>query len=392
MRQQYKISLTGREIKPKMVALSISIWVNGDSQKYKLVDKIPLKNWDFDRKCLKGEATKDIEEKFHKYRRDIIRYIEDANERDIKVTPSDVIATFSPNNSSSAVLLIKTLEAKWKDYYNNGNANTAASYLSTINSYKEFLKYMGKGDIGVGELNEQFFEDFASFYNHQNASTVNKKIDHVFFVIQKGLDMGYFRRDPSENVKKKLSRQVAKASSEKIKLKNIDIDNFTKIKELPDSITKDVLLFSCYTGLAFIDIQKLKFNDIKIVKFEEKEITYVTKKRTKTGTDFSLIIPKEGKEILEKYHSTDHRIYLDMALPVPSYMVYRKNLFEIGEQIGLYLTSHMARYCFINLARDKGYSDEYIRNAVGHNSNNMIDRVYAGELKIKRQAMEYFKL
>lgn len=397
MKQKYRITILARKLKEKSIlSLNLKIAIDRHIGFYSLKEQVKVSDWDYNSNALKKSFSlyHQVTEKINDHIKDCRQFIDTNNNQNVAVNPNDVIHSLSSSNVPETIkYLIAELNKKWLTVYNSGNPSTAASYKSTLHTFTEYLQSINLKDIATNRLNEDFFQNFVDYLTpkHQN-TTILKKIDHIHFLIRYGIDNGYFKKDPTTYIKKTLSAKSSQKLHDKVLSKNIDIDIIETIKSLPPSISKNVFLFQSYTGLAFVDILKLKYSDIKSIIIEGKSLTYVTKRRTKTNSTFNLIIPPEAIEILNLYTPTPHRTVKGLAIPTPSYSIYRLDLINIGKQINKHLTSHMARYSFINIARDKGYSDEYIANAVGHNSNEMIKKVYAGELSIKRQAKEYFTI
>lgn len=106
---------------------------------------------------------------------------------------------------------------------------------------------------------------------------------------------------------------------------------------------KDVFLFQCYTGLAYVDLKGLKKEDFK--KTDDGRY-YIKKTRQKTGQDYTTMLFKDAAEIALKYH---------FELPVKSAQKYNEYLKEIAELCEIYtpdgevmnLTTHVARHTFI---------------------------------------------
>lgn len=140
---------------------------------------------------------------------------------------------------------------------------------------------------------------------------------------------------------------------------------------------RDVLLFTCFTGLRHSDVEKLKKSDIKNGKL------YVVTKKT---SDFIVIELNDiSKNILEKYKDLDG----DKALPVISNQKMNEYLKELGQLAEIdepinhtffignkrndeskpkyeYFSSHIGRRTFICLCISKGIPIQVIMKWTGH--------------------------
>lgn len=110
-------------------------------------------------------------------------------------------------------------------------------------------------------------------------------------------------------------------------------------------LVRDVFIFSCYTGLSYIEIKNLKRSDI-VTGIDEEQWIMVRRQKTKTPVKLPLL--DEANDILEKYsdYPTDKNNYL--LLPVFSNQKINQYLKEIAKlcHTGKNLTFHVARHTF----------------------------------------------
>ena len=111
------------------------------------------------------------------------------------------------------------------------------------------------------------------------------------------------------------------------------------------SIVRDVFVFSCYTGLCYIEVKNLKTGDI--VNGIDKE-DWIMVRRQKSKTPVKLPLLEEAKRILEKYEEDSHNVNTNELLPVFSDQKINKYLKEIAKlcKIKKNLTFHVARHTF----------------------------------------------
>lgn len=108
------------------------------------------------------------------------------------------------------------------------------------------------------------------------------------------------------------------------------------IKHKPDNAklerVKDLFLFQCFTGLAYVDMQSFSKNDI----IEINGAKAIGSSRIKTDESFVLLLFPEAESILVKY---------DYELPVISNQKYNLYLELLGAGAGINknITSHVAR-------------------------------------------------
>lgn len=98
------------------------------------------------------------------------------------------------------------------------------------------------------------------------------------------------------------------------------------------SQVRDFFLFSCYTGLSYADVQKLKLADIGIgVDGERWIFTY----RKKTDTRVAIPLLPIAASILDKYKNHPYCLRNNKALPISSNQKMNEYLVEIAALSGV---------------------------------------------------------
>ena len=77
---------------------------------------------------------------------------------------------------------------------------------------------------------------------------------------------------------------------------------------------RDIFIFCCYTGLSYVDVQKLKRSEV-IDGFDGKR--WISIKRQKTDTPSKIPLLPAALEILERYSEHIHCVNHDRLLPCP---------------------------------------------------------------------------
>lgn len=129
---------------------------------------------------------------------------------------------------------------------------------------------------------------------------------------------------------------------------------------------RDVFLFSCYTGLAYADVNKLKRSEISTGIDSQKWI-FTTRKKTDTASRIPLL--PVALELLKKYEDYPACINEGKLLPVLSNQKMNAYLKEIADVCGIEkeLTFHIARHTFattVTLANR--VSIESVSKMLGH--------------------------
>ncbi len=132
---------------------------------------------------------------------------------------------------------------------------------------------------------------------------------------------------------------------------------------------RDLFLFQCLTGLAYVDMQSLTIKDI--YRYQEKH--YIKKYRQKTDKEPQMIpLLNEALDIITKYRGNT------LLFPRISNQNMNGYLQEIATicQIDKKLTTHVGRHTFAVLMLEKGLPLETISHILGHASTQQTS-VYA---------------
>jgi site-specific recombinase XerD len=131
-------------------------------------------------------------------------------------------------------------------------------------------------------------------------------------------------------------------------------------------VVRDLFLFSCYTGLAYADVKKLKRTEIATGEDNEKWI-FTRRKKTETRSNIPLLPP--ALSIIKKYESDPLLINREVLLPVPSNQKMNEYLKEIAVLCGISknMTSHIARHTFATtVTLTNGVPIETVGKMLGH--------------------------
>ena len=255
---------------------------------------------------------------------------------------------------------IKTLIGK--DY----SKATWVKYNTTQKHITEFLKWKyNLTDINLKELNFEFITDFEFYLKSEKSIDVNtnaKYIKNLKKIIKECVCKDWLQKDPFMAYKVKAKKTEREFLTD-IELKSIEEKQFT-IERLNQ--VKDIFLFSCYTGLAYIDVYNLTANNISLGIDGEKWI-FTHRQKTETASRIPLLPP--ALAILDKYNNYPQVINNGKLLPIPSNQKTNAYLKEIGACCGITkeLTFHVARHTFATtVTLTNGVPIESVSKMLGH--------------------------
>ncbi|MDR2086109.1 MAG: site-specific integrase [Dysgonamonadaceae bacterium] len=134
------------------------------------------------------------------------------------------------------------------------------------------------------------------------------------------------------------------------------IQAYTPVNEKLQKV-KDLFIFQCFTGMAFVDVMNFSKSDIS----EVDGMKIIRSSRVKTDESFISLFLPEAEKIAEKY---------DYQLPKLSNQKYNDYLKLLGAGAGINknITSHVARHTFATYLINKDIPVESVSKALGHAS------------------------
>jgi site-specific recombinase XerD len=132
---------------------------------------------------------------------------------------------------------------------------------------------------------------------------------------------------------------------------------------------RDFFIFSCFTGLAYADVKKLKRSEIEV-----NEAGYWIKtKRQKTGGRANIPLLDVPIKIINKYVNIDMLQDNDPILPILSNQKMNAYIKEIADLCGItkILSYHVARHTFATtVTLTNGVPIESVSKMLGHKNIN----------------------
>ena len=137
----------------------------------------------------------------------------------------------------------------------------------------------------------------------------------------------------------------------------------------PLSFARDIFVFAAFTGLAFVDINELRSENI----VEINGSKWIVSRRHKTQVPFQVKLLDIPLQILQKYRNGGDRIFGKME-----YRTMAKRIGRVMQEVGIRkrITLHCARHSFAVLALDNGMPIESLSRMLGH-TNITTTQIYA---------------
>ena len=257
---------------------------------------------------------------------------------------------------------------------------TLQRYTTTKKHLAKFIKdTYSLEDYPVKKIDVKYINSFIYFLKANQNLSHNSALKYLAYfkkIVRMAYANGWLERDPFYNFKlrpKTIDKEYL-SNNEILKLIQADF-SIPRLEHV-----RDVFVFSCYTGLAYVDVAKLQHNDI-VIGIDGKK--WIKLNRTKIKTLSSIPILPIAEQIISKYASLS--INGNKLLPVYTNQRTNGYLKEIADLTGITkkLTFHMARHTFATtVTLSNGVPIESVSKMLGHTSLKTTQH-YAKVLDIK---------
>lgn len=245
---------------------------------------------------------------------------------------------------------------------------TLTRYKTCLSHTEEFLKWkFNVSDIEITEIDHAFISDFEFFLRTEKSCANNSAVKYIKNfgkIIRICMANKWLTYDPFLCYDSKFV-EVQRHFLDDAELfaltnKEFQIERIAQVR--------DIFLFSCYTGLAYIDTRNLKRESIG-VGIEGNKWIFTSRQKTQTASNIPLL--PQAEEIIEKYKDHPQCLIKGNLLPVLSNQKMNSYLKEIADLCGIKkeLTFHIARHTFATtVTLSNGVSIESVSKMLGHKS------------------------
>lgn len=357
---------------------------------------IDAKDWDVEKECAidgitnkSGQTNVDINRTIDEYRSFVNEIFARYELLDKRVpTPGEVKDLFNDMVGRSKIVLPDPSENffqvfdKFTEEIGEKNQWTPATFEKFAALKNHFMVFDPK--ISFYAVNDEKMQEYVNYLSKKGFrnTTIAKNLSFVRWFFRWAASNGYYNGKIHETFKPRLkgvdgnAKEIIYLTQDEIKL----LQNYQfKSNESALERVRDVFLFTCFTGLRYSDVAKLKRSDVK------KGSIHVVTQKTVDGLTIEL--NKHAKAILDKYK--DVKFPQDKALPVISNEKMNEHLKRLGQVCGLeepqrvvyfkgsvrheevfpkwaLLTTHCGRRSFVVTALQLGIPVEVIIRWTGH--------------------------
>ena len=275
---------------------------------------------------------------------------------------------------------------------------TLERYTTSLKHTIEFMQWKyGISDIDIKKIDHAFLTDYEfwlrSVRNCANNTAV-KYLKNFNKIIKLCLANDWLDKNPFANYKSKV-KEIERVYLTEAEIQSI-IEKDFKTERL--SLVRDIFLFSCFTGLAYIDVKNLTKSHISFGIDGEK---WIFTHRQKTESASKIPILTVTQMIIDKYENHPQCINEDKLLPILSNQKMNAYLKEIAGvcEIEKELTFHIARHTFATtVTLTNGVPIESVSKMLGHKNlrttqhyAKVLDKKVSEDMKILKNKFSLMK-
>lgn len=364
----------------------LRLTIGGEQLTVSISRRVKSSNWDNTRGCVKPQATEAAE---------INRYIAllrskayDAYQTLLAqgriVTPYAISEVLwgSKQRAHTLIALFERhnmeMEAGIGISSTNGNYK---NYKTSLRYIKEFLqsKYR-RNDLVVTDIDQGFITDYSLFLqtvkncHHNGAMKQQQRLKKVFGIAVRN---GWLQVSPFDGYKLKFKPY------DKIILTYEELRSIEGLTSLSPKlkVVRDAFIFSCYTGLAYVDMRNLTQDKLQV---GVDGMLWIILRRKKSEIKARIPLLPKALALLDQYK--DHKCHAKgRMIPVFSNQKTNDYLKELAvlAQIDKPVSFHTARHVFATVVMlSNGVPIETVSKALGH-SDIRTTQVYARVLDEK---------
>ena len=244
--------------------------------------------------------------------------------------------------------------------------STLKKHESVLKHLEDFgIRYRGKKDISFSELDENFISDFCNYL--MDECKLSRSTAWVYHIPLKRLTAVAFSRGIIKNNPFALFHLApdVKARSFLTESELQQMMNVSLKGKVPN-LARDLFVFSCWTGLSYVDIKNLTREQL----VEHKGDLWIVSKRQKTNKPFQIKLLEPAREILTKYEKKRRRCKDPHIFKTGCYDYLNDKLKDVVRACGIdkKISFHCARHTFATMALNNGMSLESVSQILGHSS------------------------
>lgn len=367
--------------KKQEAPIYLRITVNGDRAEISIKRSIDPAKWNPSKGQAKSftQDEKDLNQYLKHINRQVFLKQQQLEERNKVISARCLMNAYLNKDDDKKTILQVYDEHNKKLFALVGKSVALGTYQRHVTSrdhIERFIQYKyGMKDYYLKDINPEFLDQLETYFRVDrgcNNNTTVKYIRNFSKIVRLAIRNEWLSTNPLKNLKLRIEPvdkdYLTQEELHAIQSKKITIERIDQVR--------DIFVFCCYTGLAYIDVYSLKYSDIETVLNGSQRLKI---RRQKTGQAAFIPLLPPAITIIEKYKKHPICVHKNVVLPVLSNQKMNAYLKEVADFCGIpkNLTTHCARHTFattVTMAHD--ISMENVSKMLGYSSLT-ITRQYA---------------
>lgn len=374
----FSVNFIARKTKAdkKVANIFARITVDGDSPKeIGLKGKINHADWNNEKEIVKGKSieVQSINDHIGDVRTKIWAKYRELERKELLITAETVRDAYLGVQANLKGHQLRELMAYYRKIWEEKTkVGGFKNYKTTIRYVEAYLDSLKPGkDLFLSQINGEFATEFEHYirttplkdHDPCKGNGVGKHIQRFKRILNWAKDdLKWIEQNQVASYKCPLKRR----KREKLRFEELVAIENQQFVDSNVSYIQDIFIFSCYTGLAFVDVLRLNESDLED-DFEGK--TWLNIYRTKSNEPCGVPILKRAQVILQKYRAEVRSLGRTTIFRKVSNKSTNELLLIIAAQAGIqsHITFHIARHTFAKtVALKNGIPLETVQIMMGH--------------------------
>lgn len=374
--QSFGVAFTIKKEKAKDGVTNVyaTVTINKERALIALKHQVKVENWDTGRGGLKPRVpeAKETNAYLEKVKFTLTTAYQQLQLAGKEITPQIIKSQFLGEESIETHKLSRLMDYHYETASASLTWSTLKHYGVTRRYLEKFLREKrNTADIRIIDIDYKFIIDFETFLrnhkpiDHQKPMNNNGVMKHLIRLRKMttlALKLTWISKDPFKNYKfryKKVETAfLTQAELNTIQHKILDVERLNMVR--------DLFIFSCYTGLSFVDIMNLQ--EVNITTGEDGD-EWIKIFRQKSNEPTNIPLLPVAREIISRYRHSDRSAITGTIFPRISNQKVNSYLKEIGTRCSIkkVLTFGVARHTFATtITLSNNVPIETVSKMMGH--------------------------
>ena len=347
------------------------ITVNGTQAGFSCKLNIDPALWDEKTNYLKSQRntlSREVHQSLENIKAQIAKHYQSTCDRDAYVTANKVKKSYHGFGDQYKTLIeafdyhVDSIKARI------GRDRAQRTYDKLMEERRCLMRYLilkKLEDVTLKELDVAFIERYYTWLlsdGNCGKTTAFKRTQTLKCILYVAVEQGWIDRHPF------LVFKCAPDYKPRVFLSDEEIQRLMdlELRYHRQRAVRDMFVFCCFTGLAYIDLKNLTYDHIVTAPTGEQ---YIYNRRQKTGTPYHIMLLPIAQELIERYRGYPGKIDETRVFPVKDRKSMSTTMKHIAQKCGITknLSTHIGRHTFgTTVTLEKGVPIETVSEMLGH--------------------------